>query len=253
MIWNKKQIILLWAVKSIVGWSLYIADWLHFFEEAWLQVKILRYQNGKEVLEALSNNIIDIAFAWTIPYESMINNDIKYVVRVAEWNDTQIILNANIKDIVTTRSHKKIWIISNTASLKAREAFQNSHNISPKKIQLIEMNSYDMPSNFARGLIDGFVIWEPLVSYARSLLDTTIIIYDKKNDSYTWYMNIFVMNEFYKKQRVLLEKIEKVFFDANKYIKTHKDESIDIIASYTQISPKIITKNWNRYDFYTSY
>jgi ABC-type nitrate/sulfonate/bicarbonate transport system substrate-binding protein len=251
MVFLDKKTIFIGAVKSIVWWTLCVADGLDLFAKAWLSVKILRYQNGREVLDALVDKSIDVAVSWAIPYEALERDDIVCISKVAEGRDTQVVLDANIWDLSRGRSRKKIWIIPNTASSKARESFQLSHAIASSKIILIEMNAYDMPSSFARWLIDGFAVWEPFVSYAKSLLGNSITVFSDNRDSYTRYMNLFIRQESQKKEQERLLMLQDVFLMTNNYIRNNKDESISLISLYTQVPSDIINMNRSRYAFYT--
>ena len=63
-------------------------------------------------------------------------------------------------------------------------------------------------------------------------------------------MNLFVTSESNMKQKEIVTLLKNIFFTANKYINQHREESIEIIASYTQIPYNIINKNWKRYTYY---
>lgn len=249
---KQNDIVFLWAVKSVVWGSVCVADNQWFFEKNGITVKIIRFNDGKEVLDALVHNRIELAFAGWIPYLANEKQylDVVPIATVAEGNDTQIILRNSVEELFKSKKIQRLWTISHTASEKARDQFLHNNTLSLKKISFVEYDPYQMVSALGRWDIDWFAIREPFVSYAQSLLWERITILNSKADIYKWYMNVFCKKKFLKKNKLLMEKILNCFVQANIFIQKNPQKSQKIIAHYSHIPLNILTKNWNRYVFY---
>ena len=238
--------------RAIGGALFHIALENGYFTDKGLKIEILGVQTGDEAIKAVLSNSADIALGGIVPYSFLALNDqsIKIFATNAYVGDNQIIANKN-KGIEKAEDllGKKIAYTKTTASDIGVLQFLSAHKLKTSDVELINMKPLAMAAALQAGQIDAYSSWEPHILNGQKLLGDKAIVFDGKNDVYTWHQALMSKDKYISEHRSDLVKFVEALKMSEQFLNSQKEKSIALAAKHNSVAVDVLTKIWPRYDF----
>ncbi|MBI5679591.1 MAG: ABC transporter substrate-binding protein [Methanobacterium sp.] len=218
--------------------ALTIANVKGMFEEAGINVELQQFNVGSNIVIAMAAGQIDIGYVGTAPATMAIDKGmpLKIVAAVNEEGSGIVIAqNSTIKNITDFENH--IVCIPSKGSIQdiLLNYLLQENNISPKDIDIREMQLSLMPEALQSGRIDGYVIWEPYVTRASSGGYGKTFMYSDEIWKNHPCCVIIASDNFRQNNPDKLKKILKIHKNATDYIYSNRDDAASILSKQFNI------------------
>lgn len=213
--------------------ALFVAKSKEMFEREGINVQMVPFRAGQDIIRAAETNQIDIGYCGITPATIAIDKGIpiKIVAAVNEEGSGIVVgKNTNINNITDLKG-KNIAIprYGSVQDLLLKDVL-NGNNISFNEVNINELDVPLMPEKLHEGGIDAFVAWEPYLSSAQLDDDGHVLL----NSHGIWNDHpccvIIARDKFIQDNPKLLEKFLKIHVQATDYVNTHKDETAVIVS-----------------------
>lgn len=221
-----------------------VADAKGFFKEEFkdeLEVKVVNFANGPAQNEALTSGSIDIANMGDVPTVQVKANNVDIKVISYLWDSPagySLIAGpkSGIKTIRDIKG-KKISFGVGTNLHKTFLKYLKVAGLTENDVQIVNLaDTNAMVSALTQGTIDAILASEPTLSSVKSSIGAVEITNSDGIDKVITVTS--GRSEYLKANPDIVARYLKVIDKTNKWIKDHKEESIDIVANYTGTTKK---------------
>lgn len=234
---------------TIAAAPAYIAEQKGFWTEAGVDVKVSRFNSGREALDALlSNNADFMSVSETPPLRAYIaGQDIKIITTVTEHREAKLTIRTDRISQPSDIKGKKIGTVTGTNSDYYMYRWLEAHGIKTNEVTIVPLAAGSISQAFIQGDIDAMFAWEPLNYSAYSKIPTLATSWP--TDLYSGRHTVVMKSSYLDKNTAVAERVIKGFLLAEKFIQTNPDESKSIVAQATGMSKEAVDKLWSEYTF----
>ncbi len=225
----------------------HIAQEKGYFNEQGLDVKYRGFPTGKLALDALIGGGADIATTADVPIAlaGLADQKISTIatieystdnIQVVARKDAGITQPTDLKDktLATTKGGGPFFFT---------HQFLKKYDMTVDDVKLVHLNPTDMVTALIKGDIDAFIVFEPSPSIARKEMGDELVTFSP-SDVYGETWNIVVMQS--NEDEEMIISFLKALVQAEKYMKTHPEESLAIVSTYSgtdiALLPDILAK-----------
>lgn len=245
------KVILAEGMQPIVA-PVYVADAKGFFREQGLDVQLVPFPKGKLCLDAVLGGqaqfgtvaetpLMHVGFQHQpVAILATMETATKNTKAVAR-KDKGVLKAADLKG-------RKIGVPVGGNAEYFMDVFLQKNGLSRKDVQVVNLNPPEMIGAIVRGDIDAAFSFEPYITRSLNQLgDKGIILMDA--DIYRETFDLVSMRPWAEANRETSEKVLRALVKATQFIKTNKDESVQIVAARIQLDPKELANIWDYYSF----
>lgn len=204
-------------------------------------VKIIKFDSGKDVNNAIASGSIDISQLGTAPVALGISNNLDYeVVGVADVigsSESLVVKNSTgVKDVKSLKGKKIGTPFASTSHYSLLNALRLA-GLKESDVTLLDLQPDDIYAAWKRGDIDAAYVWYPtldklvadgghIITGSDKLAKQNVITADA----------IIARTDFAKKHPKIVSNYLKVILDANNEINTNKSKAAKAVSSELGIS-----------------
>lgn len=209
------------------------------FAKLGIRVKVVNFDTGKGIINAITNHSVDFGFVGTPPFviSTQRGLDIKiiYADHLPKTSEALVVKSDGKYNSVKDLKGAKIGVVFASSSHYALHEILKLHGVNEKDVTLVDLNPSDMFVAWNKGTIDAAIIWDNTLSTlgnAKTLF-TVGDLYDK---------NIVIANVNITSNKLLqrhpeavkayINALERAVDDFNNNI----EENATILANYFSIS-----------------
>jgi ABC-type nitrate/sulfonate/bicarbonate transport system substrate-binding protein len=218
-----------------------------FFRAEGLDVEPRMFSSGREALQALLSGSAQIQSVSETPVVHALiqGNAIAVIATVARHQEAKLIVRpdrgiSRPEDL----AGKRVATLPGTNSDYFMYKFLAAHGLTPAQVRVANMPPPEMVSAFAKGDIDGYFAWEPHIRFgldavpgARVFLPGTL---------YRGWMTVNMDPAFARANPETTRKVLRALIKAEAYVKTHKEESIKLVARRLGMDEKVLRALWDQ-------
>ena len=239
------------ALNTWVGYApFYLAEEKGFYKEEGVDVQLLTIDSvSEQKASILSDRIdaigstVDVLTLWRaqgLPIVAVMQPDVS--------NGADGVLATN--DILSIKDlkGKRVAAQKNFVSESFLFYLLKKNNLSPKDVEIIDMEAGAAGAAFVAGAVDVAVTWEPWLSKAAERSNGKILVTSR--DIPGVLVDVLTPTEnALKNRRADTKKVMRAWFKAVDYAKTHPKEANEIMAKHYAMSPQefeeiIAGANW---------
>lgn len=214
--------------------ALFVASSENMYSKVGLNVNLVPFRSGAELVRALEENQIDIGYCGIAPATIAISKGapIKIVAPVNTGGSGLVVPLNSSGNISEDLVNKNIAIPSKGSVQDVLlEDLLADNNISNSEVNIMQQDTPLMLASLKNGKINAYLAWEPYVSEAKINNKGEVLLYS--ND---WWSNhpccvVVTSDKFIKTHPDELERFLKVHVRATNFIHNNPDEAIQIISS----------------------
>lgn len=245
------KVILAEGMQPIVA-PVYVADAKGFFKEQGLDVQLVPFSKGKLCLDAVLGGQAQFG---TVAETPLMHVGFQHqpvailaTMETASKNTKGVARkDKGIQKPADLKGHKIGVPVGGNAEY-FMDVFLKKNGLSRQDVQVVNLNPPEMIGAIVRGDIDAAFSFEPYVTRSLNQLgDKGIILMDP--DLYRETFDIVSMRAWAEKNPVTCEKVLRALIKATQFIKSNRDESVNIVAARIQLDPKELANIWDYYNF----
>jgi len=235
--------------------ALFVAQEKKLFEKEGINVQIVPFRNGEDLLRAAEYDQIDIGYCGITPVMGAIDQaeynqiDMGYcgitpvMGAIDQDKPIKVVASVNIDgsgivvsdEIDSSKDLKgKKIVIPKKGSIQdvLLRYYLLKNNISPDEIKIEEMEVQVMDENLENDNINAYVAWEPFVSQADISNEdkSEILLYSNEIFSDHPCCVVIATEKFIKSRPQFLRKVLKVHVTATEYLKKNPEELAHILS-----------------------
>ena len=160
--------------------ALFVADKLNMYSKSGLNVNLIPFRSGADVIEALEKGQIDVGYCGIAPTTVAISKGAKIkIVAPANTGGSGLVVPINSSKNISTDLIGKKVAIPNYGSVQdvILHELLFDNNITSSEVNLTTLDTPLMPSSLKNGKIDAFVAWEPYATEANMTSDGDVLLY----------------------------------------------------------------------------
>lgn len=224
-----------------------------FFEKHGLDISVSNFTNGLQCLNTVVGGGADIATTAEAPTTAaaMANQPIAFLARM-EYSDlkTLVAAGAGIKTKADLKG-KRIAFTAGTGSEVYTMTLLKSAGLTPKDVTLVNLRPQEMTPALVAGSIDAMDTWEPHITNTKKILGDKAAELDTKG-VYSETFNIVVMRDYLQKNRALVEKFIAAMIDAEKWMKSNREEAITVVAQAAGMKRDDLAGLWDGFVYHVT-
>jgi NitT/TauT family transport system substrate-binding protein len=231
---------------------LFIAQHKGYFSKNGLEVTLNIFPSGRKGVEQLKAGKIDIANAADFVLVSEVfegTKSLRCLGTIAAAEDHQVIARKD-RGILGPDDlrGKRIGVPYRTSAEFFLGRFLTFHNLTLKEVEFVDLNASDLEESLATGKVDAVVVWEQWAYAIKNRLGDKIVSWPaQRGQKYYW---LLMSNDALAKARPgVLERLFKALNQAEIFLKSHKEDSIEIVAQRINLDPVIIRDSLTRSTF----
>lgn len=234
---------------TIAAAPAYIAEQKGFWTEAGVNVKVSRFNSGREALDALLSDNADLmSVSETPPLRAYIaGQDIKIITTVTQHREAKLTIRTDRITQPSDIKGKKIGTVTGTNSDYYMYRWLEAHGIKTSEVTIVPLAAGSISQALVQGDIDAMFAWEPLNYSAYSKIPDLTTSW--LTDLYSGRHTIVMKSSYLDKNKTIAERVIKGFILAEKFIQTNPDESKSIVAKATGMTMAAVDKLWGEYTF----
>ncbi|MGZ7047474.1 MAG: ABC transporter substrate-binding protein [Methanobacterium sp.] len=218
--------------------ALAVANAKGMFEQEGINVELQQFTTGSNIVIAMAAGQIDIGYVGNAPATMAIDKGmpLKIVAAVNEEGSGIVIgKNSTINNL--TNFENQTVVIPSKGSIQdiLLNYLIQKNNMSPKEIDIREMQLSLMPAAIQSGKIDGYIIWEPYVTLANSGGYGKTFMYSDEIWKNHPCCVIIASNDFRNKNPDKLKKMLKIHQNATNYLYSNRNDTISILSKQFKI------------------
>jgi len=243
------------STTSMLASLLHIAKQKGYFLKEGIDLEIKGYSTGKDSLEAVFKNEVDICTVADMPIvlNSFKRNDFTIFGTIVEDIEHTKCLARKDRNINTPKDiiGKKVATTIGTTAHYFMVVFFILNELDLEDVEIVDLKPAEMAKAIVNGDVDVIFAWEPNIYHvAKSLGDNAVIL--PGNVGYLATFNLVSKNDFIENNQQLLKKILKALIKAEEFAEDNREESVDIITAYLKTDREIIDKLWDSSEFKVS-
>ncbi len=212
--------------------ALLVAKYNKTFEKNGLNVKTTQISSGSNIVDAVASGDLDMGYVGITPAMQAISKGVPIkVVGAVNLVGSGIVVETNspIKSPADLKG-KTIATpgVSSIQQILLLHELQK-YNISSDDVNIISMNVYNIPSSLAAHKVDAYISYEPFVSMAPYRDIGTVLIYSDDIVKYHPCCVIIARADFIREHPQELDKFLKIHQISTEYVRTHPEETADIV------------------------
>jgi len=243
--------IILGCATSFLPSSVWVAEDKGYFEG--LNVKIREFNSGKTALDTMLNqgNLDMVTVAQTpVMFNSFKRSDFVILAAMVYSDESCKVLARRDKGITKPSDLKgrKVGITRGSTGHFFLGLFLIYNDMDLSDVHTVDMEATALPQSLAEGRVDAISVWEPHIVTAKQLLGENGLILSKRGifreDFYFVAKRKFAQNNVESLRRFL-----KAIQSAEKFIRTNREESIDIVSNRLKMNRELTALVWDEFDF----
>ena len=215
------------------------------FKNRGLEVELVRFQNGSDAARAMLRGSIDAAFGnlWEAKQLDPGNDKPIFVlVTNISFGSDGIVTQSNltsVKDLKGKKIGAKLGTVNHLILLEALKL----HNLKPTDVAIDNISNQAAADKMQKGLLDGAVIWEPLLSNTAQDIQGNIVFTTKDLDS-------LVIDGLVTRSETLRDKKEELirfiltWFDLMEAIDNKPHEVFQLVGQQLDQTPESFTRDY---------
>lgn len=227
----------------------YIADAKGFFEEEGLDITYRKFALGKDALEDAIKGNSDLATVYETPVVRKVyeGNKLSIVTSLHKSTEASGLIGLKEKGItdVSDLVGKRIGYTRFINTEFFLRSLLTINGIDVSEVTLVEMSTDEIMASLQNGTIDAGVLFNPYLYETKAALgeNATLML----SNTYTEMSVLTGRQDYVKKNQKTIEKVLRALVRAEEYAKTHKNESIQIVADAIPGTKKdTLTETWDQ-------
>lgn len=213
--------------------ALFVANSKGIFKKEGINVKLVPFRDGSEIIDAANSGLIDVAYCGISPTIMAIDKGkpIKIVASVNQEGSALVVNNnSNIKTITDLKGAN--IAIPNKGSVQdfLLRDLLSRNNISINEVNITLSDVSYMPNSLLFNKFDAFIAWEPHPSVSKLEDDSNVLLYSKDIWDGHPCCVIIATNDFAEKNTEYLKKFLKAHVEATSYTNSNNNETALIVA-----------------------
>ncbi|MCK9375691.1 MAG: NrtA/SsuA/CpmA family ABC transporter substrate-binding protein [Syntrophobacterales bacterium] len=228
---------------------LFIAQDKGYFSENGLEVTLKTFPSGRMGCEQLKAGKIDLANAADFVLVSEVfdgTTSLRCIGSIAAADDHQVIAR---KDRGILRPGdlrgKRIGATHGTSAEFFLGRFLAFNNLGLRDVAFVDVNASDLEEALATGRVDAVVVWEQWAYAIKKRLGDRVAAWPGQSGQ-KYYWLLMSTDSWAKARRGVLERLFKALDQAEIFLKSHKEESIEIVARRINLDPVSIKDSLSR-------
>jgi len=239
-------------IATIAAAPVYIAESKGFWTQNSLEVTIQPFVSGRFALDALIGKAVEAATVADVPvvlaaYQrhpvrivATFSNSEKHINMLAR-KDKGIHKPEDLKG-------KKVAVTVGTNGEFVMDLFLERYRIKRSELRVVSLSPPDMVPAIIEGKVDAIFTWQPHIYNAqKKLADNALVV--STLGIYSQPFNVVVLEDLLIGGKEKLERLLKGLNAAEKFIKTNRTESIEIVAKQIGVENATIENIWDAYTF----
>ena len=223
-----------------------------YFEEYGLNVTMTEQDLGKFSLKEVLEGKADIATVAETPVmkESFKREDLRILATIHSSSTNVKVIARKDHGVNTSQDlkGKKVGTTVGTVGEFFLFSFLLFSGLSVKDIELIDEKPTVLVEALQTGEIDAFALREPYVFRAQEKLGDTVVVFSR-DDVYTATFNLVALSDFVENEPQLVKRFLLALLQAEKFVKSNRTESIDLISKDLQLDREYLNITWNQSKF----
>ena len=213
--------------------ALFVADYTGMFKKAGLNVQMVPFQSGTEMVEAINRDLIDVGYCGIAPAIKGIDEGvpIKVVAPVNLEGSGIIVKNESINSAKDLQNKKiatpKGWSIQDILLMY----YFNSSGYSTNSLCNTESEVPLMDEDLEMNSIDAFIAWEPYISQTVIENEGNLFLYTGDIWKDHPCCVVIARQDFIEEKPQLLQRFLNVHLEATEYIQLHPNETAAILSN----------------------
>lgn len=213
--------------------ALFVAQEKKLFEKEGINVQLVPFRNGEDLLRAIEHKQIDMGYCGITPVMKALD----------ENKPIKVVASVNIEGsgiVVSDEIDSSEDLKGKTIAIPKKGSIQDvllryyllKNNINPDEINITEIEVPVMDENLENDNIDVYVAWEPFVSQAdiSNEDESKLFLFsDEIIDDHPCCV-VIATDEFIKSKPQFLRRVLKVHVNATEYVKEHPEEVAHILS-----------------------
>lgn len=215
------------------------------FKNRGLEVELVRFQNGLDAARAMLRGSIDAAFEalWEVTQVDPGNDQPVFVLvtNISSGSDG-IVTQPNFKSVPELKGKTigaKLGTVNHLILLEALKL----HNLKPTDVEIDNISHQAAISKMQKGLLDGAVVWEPLLSRTAQNIQGNIVYTTKDLDSLV-IDGLATRSETLTKKQEELTRFILTWFDLIEALENRPDEVFEIVSQQLDQSPESFARDY---------
>ena len=234
---------------GIINWPGYdivlYAQEAELFKNRGLEVKLVRFQNNLDAARAMLRGSIDASFGtlWEVQQLDPGNDKPVFVLvtNISSGSDG-IVTQSNLKSVKDLKGKKiavKLGTVNHLILLEALKL----HNLKPTDVEIDNISNQAAADKMSTGLLDGAVIWEPLLSNTAQNIQGNIVYTTKELDSLV-IDGLVTRSETIRNKQEELTRFMLAWFDLMEAVEKKPDEVFEIVSQKLDQTPESFASDY---------
>ena len=232
--------------------ALFVADYKNMYQSEGINVRLVPYSNGADMVKGLKSGQIDVGYCGVVPVISAVGkgDPLKIIASVNEEGSAIVVKKGSNITNISDLKNKRI-AVPNNGSVQAGllDYVLLENNITLNDVNITEVESSYMTQDLALNKIDAFMGWEPYPSTAEYENVGTVLEYSGD----IWNKHpccVIVTTENYSASHTaILKKFLEVHSNATDYVNNHKDETAEIVSKKLGTNEEVIDEGLKHIQF----
>ena len=215
------------------------------FRKRGLEVELIRFQNGSDAARAMLRGSIDAAFGtiWEAKQLDPGNDKPIFVLvtNVSSGSDG-IVTQPNLKSVQDLKGKKlgaKLGTVNHLILLEALKL----HNMKPTDVAIENISNQAAAEKMQQGLLDGAVIWEPLLSNTAQDIQGNIVFTTNDLDSLV-IDGLVTRSETLRNKKEELTRFMVSWFDLMEAVEKKPNEVFEIVSQQLDQTPESFARDY---------
>lgn len=219
-----------------------------YFAQNSLEPIATNYETGRQVLDDLLANKLDIGFAGDFTGVSFMFEQPRLRIIASEsQQDSFSILVRSDKNIVTPSDlkGKKIGVTLKAPGEFFLDRFLSVNNLKPQDIERLDRLPTDMSAQLAEGTLDAVVVFEPSAFNLKKELGDAVNMWPIQGAEKI-SGTVFSTQDFITTRPDLVERYLRSLIQAQEFLITQPDAAKDIMITMGEFSPEYVDYFWQK-------
>ena len=246
-------------VQVTIAWSRNISASLAilgiekgYFSRQGARVVSLPFESGKAALERMLAGGADLAVVAETPIAKAIleNGQLKVLASIRQSNHDLAIVARNDRGVHAPADlrGKVVGYTKGTAGHYFLDTYCLVNRIALSDDRLIDLSPLQLRSALLDGRVDAVSIWEPHVAVLTEALGPQAVVF-REESIYTQNFCVVARPEFIRDHPEQVKAVLEGLFSALDFITRSPAEARELVASYTQVAPSLVSMAFSGHDF----
>ena len=232
--------------SGTIGAPAYIAQEKGFFKQNGLDVSLQILTSGKLCQDAVLSGSADFAGSSdsAFIFQAFADSPLRIIAFQQKNPETTLVAR---RDVGINKPEdlkgKIVAYMPGTAAHFFLIAFLEKFHLKKEDLQLVSLQPPAMQPALEGKKIDAMIMWQPWAQYAVRSLGANAYVFSDQN-IYHWNTVVSTLDTTIQKNPDTARKILKSLIMAQVFMKTHSDESIQMVATRMGYDADWLKKNW---------